>query len=74
VPLFLDCARGVIGSGVDQGGQGARPSGAGSISTAADDKRDPDPVVGGQFTLAAARRLAGVLSGFARTNNSDEWL
>jgi integrase len=33
----------------------------GSVSTAADDKRDPDPVVGGHLTLAAARRLAGAL-------------
>ena len=33
----------------------------GSVSTVADDKRDPDPVVGGHLTLAAARRLAGAL-------------
>jgi integrase len=33
----------------------------GSVSTVADDKRDPDPVIGGHLTLAAARRLAGAL-------------
>jgi integrase len=33
----------------------------GSVSTVADHKRDPDPVVGGHLTLAAARRLAGAL-------------
>jgi integrase len=33
----------------------------GSVSTAADTPRDPDPVVGGYLTLAAARRLAGAL-------------
>jgi integrase len=33
----------------------------GSVSTAADNKSDPDPVVGGHLTLAAARRLAGAL-------------
>jgi len=33
----------------------------GSVSTVADDRRDPDPVIGGHLTLAAARRLAGAL-------------
>jgi integrase len=33
----------------------------GSVSTAADDKRDSAPVVGGHLTLAAARRLAASL-------------
>nr|WP_312014382.1 tyrosine-type recombinase/integrase [Bradyrhizobium sp. AUGA SZCCT0283] len=33
----------------------------GSVSTVADDRRDPDPVVGGHLTLAGARRLAALL-------------
>jgi len=34
----------------------------GSVNTQADEDGDPDPVVGGYLTLAAARRLAGALS------------
>src|SRR5262245_36966355 len=33
----------------------------GSVSTAADATRDPEPVVGGHLTLAAARRLVAAL-------------